>query len=190
MISNGDYLKDLLYRYQVNFDISENYRLGNVTYPAYAYFHSFSEKYVLRKEAQLWAVNAFEHVFFITENELHKATLDSVRKHITEVIEPQLVRKGRKYPQKDHMCSYITFVILTDGALSDEVKKEVKKFRFDKGYMFNFRGHSEARLAVVSMKSEEIVTNPNAKDMKKLLQDVFDKQGRKEISPSSGEIAC
>ncbi len=190
MLSKGEYLKDLLYRYQVNFDISENYKLGNVTYPAYAYFHSFSEKYVLRKEAQLWAVNAFEHVFFMTEDELSEATLDSIREHITEIIEPQLVRKDGKYPQKDHMCSYITFVLLTDGEISDDVKKAVKKFKFDKGYMFNFRGHSEARIAAVSMKTEEIVTNSNAKDMRKLLQDVFDKQGRKEISPSSGEIAC
>ena len=67
MVTSDAYLQELLRRYQANFDVTENYKFGEILFPAYAFFHSMSEKYVLRKEAQLWAVKTFEHVFFIKE---------------------------------------------------------------------------------------------------------------------------
>ena len=41
---------------------------------AEAAFHSFSEKYVLVKKAQLWAAEAHEYVFFIRTGHLDEET--------------------------------------------------------------------------------------------------------------------
>ena len=188
VMSSDAYLKELLRRYQANFDIYENYTVGSETYPAYAWFHSFSEKYVLRKEAQLWAIKAYEHVFFIKEKELTLELLDEYKRRITEEIEPELVRKGEKYPEKDHMCSYITFVVLTDKAPSKEVQSAVKKFSFDKGYMFNFRGHSEAHFICADMETGSVYTNKGGKNQKEMLEDVFRKL--KNGDASSEPYAC
>ena len=173
MSFTDSYLKELLRRYQANFDITENFKLGDKLYPAYAWFYSLSEKYVLKKEAKLWAIRAYEHVLFIEEDQLTQEKLLDLMDVITDYAEPELVRKNDKYPEKDHMCSYITFVVLTSRDTDAQTAKAIKKFNYDKGYLFNFRGHCEARLAAVSMESGQVITNRSGKDMKSLLEDAY-----------------
>ncbi|MBR4668864.1 MAG: hypothetical protein IKO76_08925 [Butyrivibrio sp.] len=170
---SDEYFSELLRRYRANFDITENYVLGDKEYPAYAKFFSFGEKYVLKKEAQLWAIKAYEHVLFIKTESIDENTIEEIRKTIIEEVEPKLVRGGAKYPEKDHMCSYMSFVIISDTTPSKEVQKLIKKFHFDKGYLFNFRGHSEAKLGCVCLDSEKIFTNYAAKELKVLFTNIF-----------------
>ncbi|WP_049945120.1 hypothetical protein [Butyrivibrio sp. AC2005] len=177
MSFSDKYLGELLRRYQANFDITENFKLGDRIYPAYAWFYSLSEKYVLKKEAKLWAIKAYEHVLFIKEDQFDLQKLSELMDVITRQAEPVLVRKNDKYPEKDHMCSYITFVVMTSNDLDVNTIKAVQKFHYDKGYLFNFRGHSEARLAVISIESGKVVTNHSGKDMKALLEDAYAKTG-------------
>ncbi|WP_022761189.1 hypothetical protein [Butyrivibrio sp. AD3002] len=169
------YLKELLRRYEASFDITENFSLGDTDYAAYARFCSLSEKYVLKKEATLWSIKAFEHVLFIKEDALTEDTLNDIMSVITDYAEPELVRHGEKYPEKDHMCTYLTFVILTSKTPDKPLKKAIRKFRYDRGYLFNFRGHSEARLAVISMDDGEVSTNYSGRELKELLSDVYSK---------------
>ena len=70
---------------------------------------------------------------------------------VKEYMEPVLVRHGEKYPEEDHMYTYLTFAILCDKTPAPEALKAVRKFRFDKGYKFSMRGHAEARLVVADM---------------------------------------
>ncbi len=167
------YLQELLNRYRANFDITEDYKLGSKVYPAYARFYSFGEKYVLKKEAQLWAIKAYEHVLFIKTISIDESLIDEIRQTITEQVEPILVRNNEKYPEKDHMCSYMSFVILSETTPDAKVQKALKKFHFDKGYLFSFRGHSEAKIACACMDSETVITNYAAKELKPLLTIVF-----------------
>lgn len=169
------YLDELLSRYQANFDITRNYKLGSRIYPAYAYFYSFGEKYVLKKEAQLWAIKAYEHVLFEHMEYFSISHLEQIRNVIENHMEPQLVRNNEKYPEKDHMCSYLTFVMTVNTDPSPETIKAIKKFKFDKGYMFNFRGHSAARLAVVSLSTGHVYSNYCGRMLKDLLEDTYTK---------------
>lgn len=175
MVTSDAYLQELLRRYQANFDVTENYKFGEILFPAYAFFHSMSEKYVLRKEAQLWAVKTFEHVFFIKETSFSPKKIDEIKELIIQKIEPEFVRKNEKYPEKDHMISYITFVVLCDSVPDSQTKKMIKKFHFDKGYLLNFRGHSEAKLVVATMDTKEVFTNYVGKELKSLLFDIYKK---------------
>jgi len=176
-----EYFEQLLCRYQANFDITKDYTIGSKTYPAYAWFFSFGEKYVLKKEAQLWAIRAYEHVFFLIVDEVTQEVLEDIRNSIEEQVEPNLVRKGEKYPEKDHMCSYMTFVIISNKTPSADMQKAIKKFHYDRGYLFNFRGHSEGRVACACMDSQKVFTNYSGKELKELLTNIFTTQmGNKE----------
>ena len=188
MSFTDSYLQELLRRYKANFDITKNFKLADKIYPAYAWFYSLSEKYVLKKEAKLWAIRAYEHVLFIKEDQLTKEKLSEIMDVITDHAEPELVRKNERFPEKDHMCTYITFVVLTSKYPDQETIKAVQKFHYDRGYLFNFRGHSEARIASISMESGKVITNRSGKDLKDLLEDTYNKTV--DITKSQTEAAA
>lgn len=173
MVTPETYLEELLLRYRSNFDITKNYEIGTEVFPAYAYFSSFGERYVLKKEARLWAIRAYEHVFFMKENMVSEDSLQKIKSLIEETIEPVLVRKNMKYPEKDHMCSYLTFVIISDKTPDKETQKAIRKFSFDKGYLFNFRGHSEARVLVAGLDTNSVYTSRTGKELREMFEDAF-----------------
>ncbi len=179
-----EYFHELLKRYEANFDITENFSLGDNTYPAYAQFFSLGEKYVLKKEAKLWAIRAYEHVLFIKTDEVTENTLAGLKETIDKHMEPGLVRKGEKYPEKDHMCSYLTFVIISEKTPDKEIQKAIKKFSYDKGYLFGFRGHSQARIGCAFLDSESVISNYAGKELKPLLTNIFNTLKGKEEKAS------
>ena len=167
------YLQELLNRYRANFDLTENFTLGERIYPAYAKFFSLGEKYVLKKEAKLWAIRAYEHVLFIKTDSIDKNLIDEIRKTMELQMEPLLVRRGEKYPEKDHMCSYLSFVVISEKTPEPDVQRFIKRFSFDKGYLFNFRGHSEGKLGCVFLDTKTCLTNYAAKELKPLFTNIF-----------------
>ena len=176
----NDYLSELLGRYRANFDICENYSLGGKVYPAYARFFSLGEKYVLKKEAQLWAIRSYEHVLFIQANSIDENLIDEIRSTIVDHMEPELVRRNEKYPEKDHMCSYLTVVVIADTTPPKDVLKTLKRFHYDKGYLFNLRGHCEARIGLAFLDTETVLTNYAGKELKPLLSNIFKALNREE----------
>lgn len=175
------YLNIILASYASNFDIYEEKNIHGRTYPAYAFFSSLGEKYVLVKKAKLWSVKAYEHVFFLEEEYCTPELLDSLMKEVTDYMEPELVRKGEKYPEEDHMYTYLTFAVLCLKTPDEAARKAIRNFRFDKGYLFSMRGHAEARLVVADLGKQEILTNPAGKPLMKMYRQAFAgaKQGAK-----------
>lgn len=167
------YLEEVLRRYQSSFDLYRDYSIDGEKYPAYGYFFSLGEKYVLKKEATLWSIRAYEHVLFL---EVDTLTTDHIQ-HLYDVIndhmEPALVRKGQKYPEKDHMISYLTVVVVSKNTPDTDTIKAIRKFRFDKGYLLNFRGHSEGGLLCSCLDNQKVFTNRSAKRLTKMFEDVF-----------------
>lgn len=172
-MNTQDYLDRLLARYAATFDLYMPYRIGQENYPAYGYFTSRVEKYVLSREAKLWASDSFEHILFLKKEKLALQDVEEAKRLICEYMEPVLVRKEEKYPEENHMYSYLTVVLLTEQEIAPEIAKAVRKISFVKGYKFNFRGYSQARVAAVSMKNEVIVLSKAAKSLKQLFTEVF-----------------
>ena len=173
-VDPSSYLNIVLAGYARSFDIYEDREVGGRKYRAYAFFSSLGEKYVLVKKAKLWSVKAFEHVFFLEEM-CTPELLQELMGRIQEYMEPELVRHGEKYPEKDHMYTYLTFVILCSETPAEETLRAIKNFRFDKGYMFSMRGHAEARLVVVDLKEKQVWTNPAGRSLKKMFVQAFDR---------------
>jgi len=172
-MGGSSYFKEVLRRYQNNFDLYYDYFLDGKKYPAYGYFFSLGEKYILSKEANLWSIKAFEHVLFLEKNTVTVQDLEELFNVMQNQMEPHLVRKGEKYPEKDHMISYLTIVIIADNTPSVDVIKQIQRFKFDKGYLFNFRGHSEGGIVLSCLDRKIVYTNRSAKRLKKMFLDVF-----------------
>lgn len=172
-MNTADYLNRLLLKYSGTFDIYQPYTILGVEYPAYGYFFSHVEKYVLVRKANMWSADTYEHVLFADPDELTEAHLLEYRRAVEEYIEPTLVLKGEKLPEPNHMYSYITIAVVTRKALSPDVEKSVKKFKFEKSYMHSIRGYSQARIAVASMEDEKVCVNSMGRSLRKLYREVF-----------------
>lgn len=172
------YLNTILAKYAGTFDITKDCEMDGRKYAVYAYFSSLGEKYVLVKKAKLWSVKAYEHAFFLREENITPGLLEELMNRVTDYMEPVLVRRGEKYPEKDHMYTYLTFIILSDRTPDEETQKAIKHFRFDRGYLFSMRGHAEVRLVVADMKEEKIYTNGAGRSLAKMYRKAFAETAR------------
>lgn len=158
-------LEQLLDSYQSSYDIAKPFDVNGDVYDAYASFNVTSAKYVLIKKAELWRANCFEHTFFRCIEQLTSNDLAAFYSQITELIEPEFVRCGRKNPEKDHMYTFITGIFICENSIPDDVIKEIRKFKYFKNYLLGIRGYSEARLLVFDLKNRRISGNAAAKDL-------------------------
>ena len=172
-METSQYLDSLLLKYSNNYNIYKPYRIGAKEYPAYGYFFSHNEKYILVQEANMWTMESFEHVIFMEEEEITAETVTRAESLITEYMEDKLVRKGEKYPPTNHMSSILTVIMISTKSIAPDVQKRIRKFHFDKGYKFHMRGFSRGRIAAVSMEDRNICICSQARDLQDILKDVF-----------------
>lgn len=166
-MTGQEFMEKLLVSYQSAFDITRPYDVNGDRFDAYAAFNVTSAKYVLVKKAELWRANCFEHTFFACRPTLTAEDLRRFREDIVTFIEPQLVRGGEACTAEHHMYTYITGIFICEDGISDEVKKEVKKFKYFKNYRLGFRGYSQVRLLVFDRKNHRVSGNQAAKDLVK-----------------------
>ena len=174
------YLDRLLVRYAGTFDLYTPYQIGGKTFPAYGYFYSHVEKFVLTRNANMWSSDSYEHILFVAMDEVTASDVSEMKTILLEEVEPKLVLKGEELPPPNHMYSYMSVILISDKRPSKEAVKEVKKLSYDKGYMMNMRGFSQAQMCLVSIEEEKIYHNFAAHGKKKTLKGIFKevKEGR------------
>ena len=75
-MTTADYLDGLLLCYSGNFDIYQPYRINNKEYPAYGYFFSVVEKYILVREINMWSTRSYEHILFMEVDTCTEKTIE------------------------------------------------------------------------------------------------------------------
>lgn len=166
-MTGRELFEKLITSYEDSYDVEQPCDINGDIYDAHAAFSVTSARYVLVKKAELWRANCFEHAFFRVTQELDAADIKKFCTQVDTYIEPQLVRGGQRWPQKDHMYTYMTGIFICEHKVSDEVKKAVKKFSYVKNYKLTIRGYSEVRLLVFDMESKRVFGNRAAKDLVK-----------------------
>lgn len=174
LMETAEYLDSLLLNYSGSFNIYQPYTINNKVYPAYGLFYSLIEKYILIREVNMWSTKSYDHVLFMETEECTEAVFMEARKIIEEYMEPVLVRKNEKLPEKNHMYSYLNVVIISQKALSREMEKIIKKYHFEKGYSFNFRGYSKGSIVAVSLEDKRFISNYHSRNKKKMFLKVFE----------------
>ena len=174
------YLDRLLVRYAGTFDLYTPYQIGGKTFPAYGYFYSHVEKFVLTRNANMWSSDSYEHILFVAMDEVTASDVSEMKRILLEEVEPKLVLKGEELPPPNHMYSYMSVILISDKRPSKEAVKAVKKLSYDKGYMMNMRGFSQAQMCLVSIEEEKVYHNFAAHGKKKTLKGIFKevKEGR------------
>lgn len=169
----ADYLDRLLARYARTFTISQPYDIHGKEYPAYGYFFSQIEKYVLVREANLWRQNSYEHVLFLTCEELTGAQIDEAVRLVREYMEPELVLHGRDVPEPEHLSSYMTVAFLCQKPITGALRRRIRHYAYDRGYKMNLRGFCQARFVAASMDDRKVCANFAARKLKSLYRSVY-----------------
>ena len=153
-METAEYLDRLLLRYSGSFDIYQPYVINGKEYPAYGYFFSHIEKYILVREINMEVLNEADDI-------------------ISDYMEPVLVRKKEKLPEPNHMSSYLNVVIISKKPLDKPIAKKIKHYRFEKGYKFNIRGFSRGTIMCATMEDRKFYSNYHGRSAKETFMGAF-----------------
>ena len=155
----------LLESYQAYFDIT----LFNEKQPyltAICEFFEHSEKYVLSRQASLWAANCEEFVYLFNVKELTGEIFEKCRDYAHE----DGLKRAHIGP--GHMYTYITPIFICDTCL-DEAKAAIKKCRIYKSFHFSLHGWMDFHTAVVDLGKSRIDANRSGHTTAKILKKVL-----------------
>lgn len=167
------YLDRLLARYSGTFNIYMPYVIGGIEFPAYGYFCSHVEKFVLTRNTNMWSSDSYEHILFLSKDKVTVEDVIQMKHLLLDYVEPKLVLKGEELPPPNHMYSYMSVILISEKTPDKDTVKAIKKLSFDKGYQMNMRGFSQIQICLVSIEEEKIYHNFAASKKKKILKGIF-----------------
>lgn len=172
-METAEYLDRLLLRYSGSFNIYQPYVVNGKEYPAYGYFFSHIEKYVLVREMNMWTTKSYEHILFMEVEECTADVLKEASGIISDYMEPALVRKNEKLPESNHMSSYLNVAVISKKPLEKSMIKKIKHYRFEKGYKFNIRGFSRGTIMCATMEDKKFYSNYHGRSAKETFLGAF-----------------
>ncbi len=160
------YLDNLIAQYEGYFDIQRPHVFAGSEILAYARFMRRTTKYMLTKQAQLYATEVYEHVFFVYASNLDEAAFAREKARII-AAEQDYVQ-----PNADHMYSYITLLLIC-GHIEESVKQQIRRTKYTKNYKFGVQGYSTVRIAAADLGDGTLVLNRQGKELKPVLERAF-----------------
>ena len=112
-------------------------------------YHSRGSQYVLIKKAELWAAETHEYLYLYSLPRLDFTSLVELQARTLEDGMPRI------RPHSQHMCTYLSAVVLCDQA--------------DPDFKLSLHGWMEFRIAAVDLSTGDIATNRSGKDLGKSL---------------------
>lgn len=159
-------LDKLLSAYSHHYNVQRNVQAGDGTFPAAAEFYLRDENRLLTKEHIFYALEQHEYVYFFLTEHLDADTLRE------QIALSQRAGLARVRPHKEHMCSFVTLVILAD-TIDPQAKALLKKTRLRKTYRMMLHGWMEYRIAAMECSTASFLSNPAGREARRTLEKNF-----------------
>lgn len=159
-------LEKLLNAYSHHYDIFRDVQVEGGTFPAAAFYYLRDEHYLIRRDKQFYAIEQHDYTYFYLAEHLDAETLEA------QIEISRRAGLGQIKPHKEHMCSYVTLVILAD-TIAPEAVRRIKRTRFRKNYLFSFHGWMEYHIAAMDASKMCFYANPGGKEARKTLEQNF-----------------
>ena len=159
-------LERLLNAYSRHYDIKRDVQTEGGFFPAEAVFYLRDEHYLVRRDKRFYAVEQHEYAYFHTTQALDAEAL--------QILIDRSLQAGRAEvkPHKEHMCSFVTLVVLAE-TIDPEAKKVLKKTRFHKNYRLSLHGWMEFHIAAMECSTASFLSNPAGRVARKTLEANF-----------------
>ncbi len=159
-------LEKLLNAYSHNYDITRDVAVEGGRFPAAAFFYLRDEHYLIRRDKKFYATEQHDYTYFYLADRLDAGTLR------TQIELSKAAGLKEVKPHKEHMCSYVTLVILADE-IDPEAKKLIKQTRFQKNFRLALHGWMEYHIAAMECSTLDILSNPAGRGVRKTLEGNF-----------------
>ena len=159
-------LNKLLDAYSHLYDIERDVEIEGATFPATATYYLRDENYLISKKHVLSAVEQHEYVYFYLTDRLDAETL------MVQMDLSKRVGLANVKPNKEHMFSYVTLVVLAN-TIDPEAVKLIKKTRFRKNYMLTLHGWMEYHVAAMEVSTNRFFSNPAGRGARKIMEQNF-----------------
>ncbi len=153
MVKNSDYFAFIKKKLESNFDIEANIRVLGRDYDLIARMNVKNEKFILIPEVKLYGFSNNEYFYIRSwenpDTDELKAELDDLKGSLPSLIERQ----------KDHMSSALHLILVTDRPVSGDAEKLVRKYFYQKGFAFGFKGWADLTPVIVSLSEERVIAH-------------------------------
>ena len=164
-------LETLLTAYSRHYDVMRDVRTEGGFFPAAAFFFLRDEHYLVRRDKKFFAVEQHDYTYFCTAEALDEQALQ------TQIDLSLQAGRAEVKPHKEHMCSYVTLVVLAE-TMTPEARKLLKRTRFRKNFRFALHGFMEYRAAVVELSAGRVESSPAGREVRKSLERVFNPRAK------------
>ncbi len=163
------YLERIEKKLYTNFDLHREFELNGTSFEMYAQYNLRSERYILTKKAKIYGIENNEHTFFKYFEFLRESDFNKIVSNIIENIE-QIVK-----PHREHMSSNVNAIIVVDSSIEEldsDLIKAIEKFKYQKGFLFGYKGWADFGVILYSLKDELAITNKKGEDVKRIYSEV------------------
>lgn len=155
-----EYTKFLSRRLVQNFDFMDTTEFRLFAVDLFAVHRLKSEKFFFTKKVNLYRIQNDEYILakeLLKEVSVQEIAYycDKLTAHLPDML----------HVTSEHMSSIVSLVLISESAISSEVKTFVEKKKYHKDFMFTLRGWADFALIVIDLEKEEIYNNKFAKQV-------------------------
>ena len=170
-MDKNEALEKLLNAYSHHYNIERGVQVEGGGFPAAAVYFLRDEHYLVRRDKKFYATEQYDYTYFCLAEHLDAPALQ-------EQIDLSLkAGLARIRPHKEHMCSFVTLVILAD-TIDPEAKKLLKRTRFRKSFWLALHGWMEYHIAAMECSTNSFLSNPAGKEARRTLERNFAPGGK------------
>lgn len=149
-----------------NFNINEEYKLGEFDFDFMAEFILKNEKYFLNKKNVVWG---YENREYVLAKRIETMTLDDVCEiqTIAENAMDEFVNLT-----ENHMSTHIT-VFIQSSNVDDKIKSSINNISIEKSYMWGIKGWSNVRVILFDCINKDFTFNKASKEIINFYKEVL-----------------
>ncbi|MDC7219912.1 MAG: hypothetical protein PQJ59_08230 [Spirochaetales bacterium] len=155
MLSYDNYLSLLRDKLSSHFDLTGAALLEGRTYDLHGTMNIRNTKYLLSEKVKIYNYENDEYLYL---RKYGGESLEGLKEELGQIqsVIPQIIQ-----PEKDHMSSLLTLVLVMDEEIPTDLARFAKRYRRQKGFALGFRGWADLILVIVSLKENRVVTHRN-----------------------------
>ncbi len=128
------YIDKLKARLAPYYDVQEDVEYEGYDCDVYARFFMKDDRYVVSKKVVIYSIERNQHLFVKYIEHVDEVDIEEMERHLDKVA------KNWVEPDEDHMSTFVRGIIVTDGPIAPEVISKIKKYKFEKGFLFGIHG--------------------------------------------------